>query len=75
MKQQEYLEILMEQLRCKKARGMVEEEIRSHIEDQKCAYMADGMDEETAEEEAVRQMGDPVETGIELDRIHKPQMA
>ena len=31
MKQQEYLEILMEQLRCKKARGMVEEEIRSHI--------------------------------------------
>lgn len=75
MKQQEYLEILMEQLRCKKARGMVEEEIRSHIEDQKCAYMADGMEEEEAEEEAVRQMGDPVETGIELDRIHKPQMA
>lgn len=37
MKQQEYLEILMEQLRFKKARGMVEEEIRSHIEDQKCA--------------------------------------
>lgn len=75
MKQQEYLEILMEQLRCKKARGMVEKEIRSHIEDQKCAYMADGMEEEEAEEEAVRQMGDPVETGIELDRIHKPQMA
>lgn len=75
MKQQEYLEILMEQLRCKKARGMVEEEIRSHIEDQKCAYMADGMEEGEAEEEAVRQMGDPVETGIELDRIHKPQMA
>lgn len=75
MKQQEYLEILMEQLRCKKARGMVEKEIRSHIEDQKCAYMADGMKEEEAEEEAVRQMGDPVQTGIELDRIHKPQMA
>lgn len=75
MKQQEYLETLTEQLRCKKARPMVEEEIRSHIEDQKCAYMADGMEEMRAEEEAVRQMGDPVEAGIELDRIHKPQMA
>lgn len=75
MKRQEYLEILMEQLRYKKAGELVEEEICSHIEDQKYAYMADGMDEETAEEEAVRQMGDPVETGIELDRIHRPQMA
>lgn len=75
MRQQEYLELLTEQLRCKKARGMVEEEIRSHIEEQKCAYIEDGMDEEDAEEEAVRQMGDPVETGIELNRIHKPQMA
>lgn len=48
--------------------------LEGHIEDQKLDYMADGMNADEAEEEAVRQMGDPVETGMELDRIHRPRM-
>lgn len=73
--QEYYLELLLEQIQCKKARETVKEEIRCHIEDQKTAYMADGMEEQEAEKEAVRQMGDPVETGIRLDKIHRPKMA
>lgn len=73
--QEYYLELLLEQIQCDKARETVEEEIRCHIEDQKTAYMENGMEEQEAEKEAVRQMGDPVEAGIRLDKIHRPKMA
>lgn len=72
---EEYLEQLLSQIRCKKARPFVEEELRSHMEDQISDYMAAGMDRSCAEESAVRDMGDPVEAGISLDRVHRPQAA
>lgn len=58
MNMHSYLEIVAEQIRCKRARSAVLEELQGHIEDQKQAYMADGMTGPEAEEEAVRQMGD-----------------
>ena len=73
--QEYYLELLLEQIQCQKAKEAVEEEIRCHIEDQKTAYMENGMEEQEAEKEAVRQMGDPVEAGIRLDKVHRPKMA
>ena len=45
------------------------------MEDQIAENMKAGMDHEKAEKEAVRDMGDPVETGISLDSIHRPQAA
>lgn len=75
MKREEYLDILTEQIRCKKARGAVREELEAHMEDQKEAFMENGMKSEEAEERAVKEMGDPVETGISMDRIHRPKMA
>ena len=60
----EYLKTLLEQIRCKKARPYVKQEFQDHIEDQIEANMHAGMDREQAEREAVRDMGDPVETGI-----------
>ena len=75
MNKQTYLEILTEQIRCKKVLPLVTEELSAHIEDQKTEYMSEGMTEKEAEEEAVRQMGDPVEVGIEMDRIHRPKTA
>lgn len=72
---EEYLKTLLEQIRCKKACPMIEEEIRSHIEEQARANMEEGMNEEEAMEEAVLDMGDPVETGVALDAIHRPQIA
>ncbi|MDO5345810.1 MAG: FtsW/RodA/SpoVE family cell cycle protein [Lachnospiraceae bacterium] len=72
---EEYLDILTGQLRCRKAREPVRRELLWHIQDQKEAFLAEGMEEKDAAEAAVREMGDPVEVGGALDRIHRPKMA
>ncbi|MDC7293042.1 permease prefix domain 1-containing protein [Butyrivibrio sp. DSM 10294] len=72
---EEYIRKLLEQVRFKKAHKAIQEEIRSHIEDQIEANIDDGMDPATAEQKAVEDMGDPIEVGISMDRVHKPQMA
>lgn len=72
---EEYLKILLEQIRCKKAHPLVENEIRGHIEDQMEENLSFGMPRREAEAMAVRDMGDPVEAGVSLDRIHRPQIA
>lgn len=72
MEYTEYMETLKEQIQNKRARSLVAEEIRGHIEEQAKEYQAEGMSKEDAEREAVRQMGDPVETGCALNRIHRP---
>ena len=71
---QEYLKSLTEQIRTKRARTMVAEEVEAHIEDQKQDFMAHGLGEEEAESMAVVEMGDPVEAGVKLDRVHRPKM-
>lgn len=72
---EEYLKTLLEQVRCKKAHPMIEKEVRGHIEEQREANRAAGMKEEEALRLAVLDMGDPVEAGVELDRVHRPRMA
>lgn len=74
MRIEDYLELCTGQMRCKAMRPSVDKELRCHMEEQKEAYLADGMTEEEAEEKAVRDMGDPVETGAGLDRVHRPKM-
>ena len=70
---EEYLNILLEQIHCRQAREMVGEEIRNHIMDQAQANEQAGMEKKEALEEAVRDMGDPVEAGTALNRIHRPR--
>ncbi|MGN0413224.1 MAG: FtsW/RodA/SpoVE family cell cycle protein [Lachnospiraceae bacterium] len=72
---EEYLKTLLLQIRCKKARPFIEEEIRAHIEDQMEDNIHFGMSKEEAERAAVLDMGDPVAVGVSMDRIHKPQIA
>lgn len=72
---EEYLKTLLEQIRCKSARTMIEREIRNHMEEQIAVNQAEGMTREDAVRAAVLDMGDPVETGISLDHIHRPQAA
>ena len=71
---EEFIRILTEQIRCVKARAGVARELRDHMEDQAACYEEKGMNREAAEAEAVKQMGDPVEIGTQLDHIHRPQM-
>ena len=43
MRREEYLYTLTEQIRCKMARGTIEQEINDHIEDQKAEFLGEGM--------------------------------
>ena len=72
---EEYIKKLLEQIRFQKAHKAIEDEIRLHIEDQKKENISGGMDKETAEKKAVEDMGDPVDAGIALDKVHRPQVA
>ena len=74
MKLDEYLEIVTEQIRYTKIRPAVAEELKNHISDQAAAYEECGAFPEEALERAVREMGDPVETGVSLDHIHRPRI-
>lgn len=72
---EEYIEKLISQIRCKKARPYVADEIRGHMEDQIADNEELGMSREEAEKNAVLDMGDPVAVGVSMDRIHKPQIS
>ena len=73
MNRKEYLTNLTEQIQNRNAKQLVLEEITAHIEDQKEAYLLEGKDETEAEELAVKEMGDPVDAGTKLNRIHRPK--
>lgn len=68
-----YAALVCEQLRWKRARPVVEREIETHLRDQYDALVKDGLPEEQAVEESIRQMGDAVEIGADLDRVHRPK--
>ncbi len=75
MKKEEYLQLVTDQIRWKKARSDVKTELENHILDQMESYRNEGMEEQEAMEQAILEMGDPIEVGVELDRIHRPKMS
>lgn len=68
-----YIEEVCGQVRWKRARTGLAGELRTHLLDQKDACVAEGMEEAAAEAESLRQMGDPVTVGTQLDRVHRPK--
>lgn len=74
MEYEEYMASLTEQIHDKRAKQLVVQEIENHITEQAEVYETEGMSHAAAIKEAVRQMGNPVETGIALNQIHKPKM-
>lgn len=68
-----YIAAVCGQVRWKRARAGLAGELRTHLLDQKDACLAEGMEEAAAEAESLRQMGDPVAVGTQLDRIHRPK--
>lgn len=73
MGKDEFLETVAEQIRCKRAREPVCEELLDHIECQTADYEQAGLSKEKALEKAVLEMGDPVEIGVAMDRVHRPK--
>lgn len=70
----EYINSVCQNIRWKKSHIFISKELENHIIDQKKAFISDGLDEDTALEKAIIEMGDPIDVGTELDRIHKPKM-
>lgn len=68
-----YLAQVDEQIRWPRVRPALRRELMGHLEEQRDACLAEGMDESSAEVEAVRQMGDPVLIGQQLDAVHRPR--
>jgi len=68
-----YLETAAEQIRWKRARPVLVQELERHLEDQRDDFIKEGRPEDEAERLAIRDMGDPVEVGAELDRVHRPK--
>ncbi len=69
----EYLTAAGEQIRWDRARPTLLAELEDHLLCEREAALARGLSEEEARAEAVRQMGDPVTVGQELDRVHRPK--
>ncbi|MBQ4313200.1 MAG: hypothetical protein IJC18_03215, partial [Clostridia bacterium] len=69
----EYLAAVGEQIRWKRARKPLLSELEAHILDRRDALVEQGEPAERAETQAVAEMGDPVEAGLALDRVHRPQ--
>ena len=74
MNKEEYIKTLTDQIRCKMVRPEVARELGDHIEDQTRAFMSEGMSRQEAESAAVKDMGNPVDAGAELDKVHRPTM-
>jgi len=68
-----YVNIICQQIRWKKAHVRIEEEMTAHITDGRDYYMSQGMDEHTATEQSIADTGDAALLGANFDRIHRPK--
>lgn len=67
-----YLQSVCEQIRWKKARQAVYQELECHLQDQKDAFLSEGMQDKEAEQKAIAEMGDAMAVGLALDKAHHP---
>lgn len=68
----QFFDKLLSQIRVKEAREQVRLEMSHHIEKSKQALLQKGLTELEAENKAIRQMGDPIILGTEMNKLHKP---
>lgn len=71
MSADKFLRMMGKQIHNKQMRQEIMRECGDHIRDCKEALMEMGMTDQEAEEEAVRQMGDPVESGRTMGRLYR----
>lgn len=68
----EFLDKVCKNVKYKGAHASISEELQNHIQDHIHDFIDQGFDEETAMRKAVEAMGDPVEIGKELNKLHRP---
>lgn len=68
-----YLDEIGSQIRWKRARPVLLMELNDHALEQLDTCLSSGLSQAEAEAETLRQLGDPVEIGQALDRLHRPR--
>ncbi|MBR3840100.1 MAG: hypothetical protein IKM20_03075 [Erysipelotrichales bacterium] len=72
MNKQEYLNVVRKQIHFFLDRDSIEEELSSHLSESIADLMDEGLPKDEAEQLAVKQMGDPIEVGKQLNQEHHP---
>jgi len=67
-----WINTVLQQMKFPPDREAVRQELWDHLLDRRNDFMTQGMSEADASDAAVRVMGDPVEIGWQLNRIHRP---
>ena len=73
MKANEYMKQMMKTVVSHKEKDGIRRELQDCIDDLTEAYIEAGMTPEEAEEEAIRQMGDPFETAEMFNEVYQPR--
>lgn len=71
----DFLDTVEEQIAYKPLRGVLGRELEEHILDRMEEYESGGASREEAEKQAVKDMGDPVIVGTQLNAVHRLQKA
>lgn len=74
MQIKEFLNCVCEQIKYKPICHQISEEMENHLKESKESFMAQGLNELEAEQEAIKQMGNAEEIGKNLNRIHRPKL-
>ena len=72
MNKNEYLEQIIKQISYVFDIPAIKKELSHHIDDLKEDLQNDGYSKEEAEKLAIEMMGDPIETGKQLNKVHNP---
>lgn len=70
----EFLDNVCKQIKYKPVRENIAEELKNHIEEAKGDYIKEGIEENIAEEKAIKQMGEAEKIGKRLNKIHRPKL-
>ena len=69
-----FLNNVCQEIKYKPIRKGIADELENHIQEIKEEYIETGMNEDEAEEKAVKQMGEAKTIGKELNKVHKPKL-
>lgn len=69
----DFIDIVLGQVKYKKAHRIIQEELQSHIEELTQLHISNGMSEDEAIKKAILKMGDPIAIGKQLHNTHKPK--
>jgi len=69
----QFLQVIKNQIRWKRAQNTATIEIENHITEQRDVFVKNGDDFDTATQKAILEMGDAVTISAELDNVHRPK--